>query len=329
MLGAGAGVSAAVGSVLDAALIGTVLGVNAVIGGAERVAADRSLRKLSGDSADRIMVRRDGVEHETTVGELVPGDVITLAAGDSVPADCRLLDTRGLEVDESSLTGESQLVAKNPSATPARAVAERTSMLYAGTTVAAGDATAVVVATGVRTESSRAARLDLGKAVPSGVAARLEALGRVIVPASVGAGALLLVGQVLSGRPFGQALGQAVGLSVAAVPEGLPFVATVAELAASRRLSTRGALVRNPSTIEALGRVDMLCFDKTGTLTEGRIALRLVSDGVTTWSLDSGTPAVHEVVAAALRAGPAPAEQLPHPTDQAVVQAAAAAGVDA
>ncbi|HEY3000888.1 MAG TPA: cation-translocating P-type ATPase [Kribbellaceae bacterium] len=327
VLGAGAGISAAVGSVLDAALIGTVLGVNAVIGGAERVAADRSLRRLSGTTADRIRVRRDGTEHQTTADRLVPGDVIALAAGDVVPADCRLLDAFGLEVDEASLTGESQLVAKTPAATPAPAVADRTSMLYAGTTVAAGNGVAVVVATGVHTETSRAARLDLGKAAPSGVATRLESLGRVVVPASVGAGAVLLAGQLLSGRPFGQALSQSVGLSVAAVPEGLPFVATVAELAAARRLSTRGALVRNPSTIEALGRVDMLCFDKTGTLTEGRIAVRLISDGLTAWPVDSGIGAVHDVLAAAVRAAPNPAEHLPHPTDQAVVKGAAVAGV--
>jgi cation-transporting ATPase I len=175
---------------------------------------------------------------------------------------------------------------------------------------------------------SRAARLDTGHAAPSGVAARLESLGRVIVPASVGAGAVLLAGQLLRGRPFGPALGQAVGLSVAAVPEGLPFVATAAELAAARRLSKRGALVRNPPTIEALGRVDVLCFDKTGTLTEGRIALRVVSDGMVERPSDSDEPRVREVVAAALRAGPDHNGRLAHPTDRAVVEgAAAAAGI--
>ncbi|HEY0620550.1 MAG TPA: heavy metal translocating P-type ATPase, partial [Kribbella sp.] len=319
VLGAGAGVSAAVGSVLDAALIGTVLGVNAVIGGAERFAAERSLRRLSGTTDGRFQLRREGVDREATGDQLVPGDVITLVAGDVVPADCRLLVAYGLELDEAGLTGESQLVTKASPATPAPMVAERSSMLYAGTTVAVGNGTAVVVATGVHTETSRAARLDTGEAPASGVAARLDALGRVIVPASLAAGGALLAGQLLSGRAFGRALGQAVGLSVAAVPEGLPFVATVAELAAARRLSRRGALVRNPTTIEALGRVDMLCFDKTGTLTEGRIALRFVSDGLTEWPVDSAAETVREVVAAAVRAGPPPADggQLPHPTDRA------------
>jgi len=329
VLGAGAGLSAAVGSVLDAALIGTVLGVNAVISGAERFAADLSLRSLSPAAVNRFRIRRGGADRDATRDELVPGDVITLDAGDVVPADCRVLEATGLEVDEAGLTGESQLVFKTSAATPAPALAERSSMLYAGTTVAAGNGTAVVVATGAHTQSSCAARLETGHAPPGGVAARLESMGRVIVPASVGAGAVLLAGQLLRGRPFGQALGQAVGLSVAAVPEGLPFVATVAELAAARRLSKRGALVRNPSTIEALGRVDVLCFDKTGTLTEGRIALRLISDGMTEWPIESDAAAVRLVIGAAVRAGPADNGQLPHPTDRAVVAGAAAAGVAA
>jgi cation-transporting P-type ATPase I len=331
VLGVGAGVSAAVGSILDAALIGTVLGVNAVIGGAQRFAADRSLRRLSDTTADRFRLRRGDVERDATGDQLVRGDVITLAAGDVVPADCRLLETGGLEVDEASLTGESQLVAKSPPATPSPAVADRSSMLYASTSVAAGNGTAVVVATGAHTESSRASRLRTGEAPPGGVAARLDALGRVIVPASLASGLVLMGGQLLRGRPFGAALGQAVALSVAAVPEGLPFVATVAELAAARRLSQRGALVRNPFTIEALGRVDVLCFDKTGTLTEGRIALRMVSDCSTACQVESGMGALREVVAAAVRAGPAAPEhgELPHPTDRAVQQGGAAAGVAA
>ena len=331
VLGAGAGVAAAVGSILDAGLIGSVLGVNAVIGGAQRIAADRSLRQLSDTTVDRFRLRRDDIERDATGDDLVQGDVITLAAGDVVPADCRLLEANGLEVDESSLTGESQLVAKSAPATQAPAMADRSSMLYAGTSVAAGNGTAVVVATGTHTESSRASRLNAGEAPPSGVAARLDALARVIVPASLAAGVALMGGQILRGRPFGEALGQAVGLSVAAVPEGLPFVATVAELAAARRLSKRGALVRNPSTIEALGRVDVLCFDKTGTLTEGRIALRVVSDGDTGWPLDSGAGSIREVVGAAVRATPTAAdgERLAHPTDRAVVQGAADANVTA
>nr|MDQ3765184.1 HAD-IC family P-type ATPase [Actinomycetota bacterium] len=127
--------------------------------------------------------------------------------------------------------------------------------------------------------------------------------------------------------PVNQALGRAVSLAVASVPEGLPFVATVAELAAARRLSQRGALARNPSTIEALGRVNVLCFDKTGTLTKGRIRLRQVSDGRRSAGLDELDEHLRQVVAVAVRASPWQDDKVPHQTDRAVLRGARKAGV--
>ncbi|WP_198679255.1 cation-translocating P-type ATPase [Thermomonospora amylolytica] len=330
-LAAGAGVSAIVGSVMDAALIGAVLGVNALMSGVQRMGADRALRQLVELSTVRIRLRRPDAEIEAAADELVRGDVIALTAGDAVPADCRLLTADGLEVDESSLTGESQLVAKVARPSAARAVADRRCMLYQGTVVAAGTATAVVVATGPQTEIGRTALLAPEDRPPGGVESRLLALTRATLPASLAAGAVLMVVDVLSGRAFGRALGSAVSLAVAAVPEGLPFVATAAELATARRLSRRGALVRNPSTVEALGRVDVLCFDKTGTLTEGRLRLRQVSDGVRTLPTERPEPWLREVVATALRAGPEQdggRQSLPHPTDRAVMHAAEQLGMD-
>ncbi|GAA3929005.1 cation-translocating P-type ATPase [Actinomadura viridis] len=328
-LAAGAGISAVMGSVMDAALIGTVLGVNAFISGAQRAGAERALRRLVRLSTVRIRLRRpgaeDGGETEAAADELVPGDVIALAAGDAVPADCRVLSADGLEVDESSLTGESQLVAKAAAASPARHVADRHSMLYQGTVVAAGNASAVVVATGERTEIGRTARLGAEEQRPGGVSGRLLELTRATLPASLAAGAVLFGVDLLSGRPVAQAVGSAVTLAVAAVPEGLPFIATAAELATARRLSRHGALVRNPATVEALGRVDVLCFDKTGTLTEGRLRLRQISDGETTLAADAPVPWMREIVAAALRASPdqdGGRRRLPHPTDRAVMHAA-------
>lgn len=261
--------------------------------------------------------------------DLVPGDVVELRAGDAVPADCRLIEAAGLEVDESTLTGESQLVAKTAAPTAAAAVAERGSMVYQGTTVAAGHGLAVVVAAGEATESGRTARLAAAGAPPSGVELRLRSLSRRILPASVGAGLLLMAIELLRGTPVAAAVAPAVSLAVAAVPEGLPFVATVAELASAKRLSARDALVRNPSTIEALGRVDVLCFDKTGTLTEARITLGRVSDGWVEKAVEELTPELEEVVAAALRACPRHEDgrAIPHPTDRAVVEGARGLGV--
>ncbi|GGO61012.1 cation-translocating P-type ATPase [Nonomuraea cavernae] len=329
VLGAAAGVSALVGSAVDALLIGGVLGVDALLGGAQRRGADRVLHRLTEATAVTARLRRPGGVEEVLADDLVPGDVIELRAGDAVPADARLIKASGLEVDESTLTGESQLVAKTTAPTAAAAVAERSSMVYLGTTVAAGSARAVVVATGDLTEAGRTARLARQEAPLSGVELRLRALSRRILPAAVGSGVLLMGIDLVRGTPLATALGPAVSMMVAAVPEGLPFVATVAELASAKRLAKHNTLVRNPSTIEALGRVDVLCFDKTGTLTEGHISLGQVSDGWCEQPLAESKPEMRAIVAGALRAGPrfGGGRVIAHPTDRAVVEGAQSVGV--
>ncbi|GGK56353.1 cation-translocating P-type ATPase [Streptomyces flaveus] len=326
ILAIGGGISAALGSVLDAVLIGGVLGVDALVGGVQRQQADQAAERLVEATSARVRVRRPGrTEAVEAAGEhLVRGDVIELRAGDAVPADCRVVRAQGLEVDESSLTGESLPVVKSAAPTAARVVADRTSMLYQGTTVAAGEALAVVVATGTATEAGSAAEAGPEGGPPeSGVERRLKALGHWFLPLSVAAGVVLFAVDLLRRRPLGAALGSAVSLCVAAVPEGLPFVATVAELAAARRLSTRDTLVRSASTIEALGRTDVLCFDKTGTLTEGRISLQQVSDAREERPPDRLTPALRRIVATAALAGPpGRAATLAHPTDRAIAAGA-------
>ncbi|WP_245899366.1 cation-translocating P-type ATPase [Nonomuraea indica] len=329
VLAAGAGMSAAVGSVLDAGLIAGVMAAGALLGGAQRRGADRALHRLTRVTAPPVRLRRPAGAMTAVPDDLVPGDVVELRAGDAVPADCRLIEAAGLEVDESALTGESQLVVKTAAPTAAAAIADRASMVYRGTTVAAGHGLAAVVAVGESTEWGRTARLAAAGPPPSGVELRLRALSRRILPASIGSGVLLMLIELLRGTPVAAAVAPAVSLAVAAVPEGLPFVATVAELASAKRLSARDALVRNPSTIEALGRVDVLCFDKTGTLTEGRITLARVSDGRTDRPVGELTPELEAVVAAALRACPRHEDgrAVPHPTDRAVVAGARGLGV--
>ncbi|MFC0531897.1 cation-translocating P-type ATPase [Phytohabitans kaempferiae] len=327
-LAGAAAVSASVGSVVDAAMIGTVLGVNALLGGMQRVGTGRALRQLGARAASRVRLRRGGDAVTADADRLVPGDVVEIGAGEVVPADCRLLRAEALEVDESSLTGESQLVAKSARPSTADTIADRTSMVYAGTVVAAGQATAVVVAAGAGTEAGRTARLSGEAPRPTGVEERLGQLTRVTLPVSIGSGAALMLLDLLRGRGLSRSVTPAVSLAVAAIPEGLPFVARLAELAAARRLSRRGALVRNPPTIEALGRVNALCFDKTGTLTEGRISLRGVSDGEAYRPVEELSEPLRDIVAAALRASPEANGRLPHPTDRAVVEGGQAAGVE-
>ncbi len=329
VLGGAAALSSAVGSLVDAVIIGAVVMFNAGIGGVQRYRVARAVRQLEEASGQQVRARRDGEVVLVPAEKLVPGDVVFLGSGDSVPADCRILSSANLEVDESSLTGESMPVAKAPQASFTSRVAERTSMLYEATSIAAGVVEAVVVATGGNTEAG-AAKQGVGD-LAAGVEGRLSQLTRTTLPVAAAGGAGLAAVGVVRGASPAQSLHSGVSLAVAAVPEGLPLLATMAQLSSARRLSERGALVRNHRSIEALGRVDLLCCDKTGTLTEGRIELQSVFDGQTELPVGDLTPAAAAVVAAGLRASPlepAGEDPLPHLTDRAVVRGAAEAGVD-
>ncbi len=328
VLAVGAGLAAAVGSATDAALVAGVTGANAVFGGIQRMRADVSIDRLLQTSTTLVGTRRDGLPLEVEPARLVRGDVVELRSGDVVPADCRLLECSSCEVDESVLTGESLPVGKAVAAVYGADLGDRSCMLYEGTTVVAGTALAVVVATGADTEVGRTLA-DAPEPPPSGVESRLTHLTAITVPATVASGAAVAGLSMLRGHSPRRAVGSGVSLMVAAVPEGLPLLANMAQLAAAHRLSTRGALVRNPRTIEALGRVDVLCFDKTGTLTAGRIALQRVSDGSTDEEVGALGPRARVVLATALRASPETEgdDLLPHATDQAVVDGALAAGV--
>ena len=327
ILAAGAGLSAATGSTVDAALVAGVTLGSAIFSAAYQLRTAALLEHLVQAGVVQATVRRSGVEHQIPADQLVPGDVVVLEAGNVVPADVRILCASSLEVDESSLTGESLPVPKSPEPCGGAPVAERTCMLYEGTTIANGTAAGLVVAVGPATEIGRSLHLDAATP-PAGVEARLRSLTKVALPVALAGGTGLLGSGLLRGLPLREALRSGVALSVAAVPEGLPFVANAACMAAARRLSGRGALVRNVRTIEALGRVDVLCFDKTGTLTEGRLTLRVISDGATEEPLETLGPSQRAALAAGMRSSPDPAEgALPHATDQAVLDGAAAAGV--
>lgn len=331
LLAAGAGLSAAVGSTVDAAMVGSVVFLNAFIGGTQRFSAERKLRLLARSERRRATVRRDGEVVSADASELVPGDIVILTAGDVVPADCRVLEATLLEVDASSLTGESLPVRKFAAPSFEAQAADRTSMVYEGTTIVAGQATAVVVAVGDHTEAHRGAAGTKGSRGPAGVERRLRDLMRTTGPVALAAGVGAVGGGLLRGRKLEDLVGSAVSLAVASVPEGLPLLATAAQLAASERLSSRGAIVRNVRAIEALGRADVVCLDKTGTLTEGCLALALVSDGETEAQPDALPASLRPVLAAGLRAtlGSYAALLRSDPTDAALAAAAQLAGVSA
>jgi cation-transporting ATPase I len=330
VLAVGAGLAAAVGSITDAGLVAGVTAANALIGGAQRVRAETSIGKLLQAMTTRVDVRRGGRVQAMEGSWLVRGDVLELKAGDMVPADCRILEAVGCEVDESALTGESFPVAKHAVPVAGVTLADRTCMVYEGSVVATGTILAVVVGVRNQTEVGRSLA-DAPEPPSSGVEARLSALTKLTVPATVASGAAVAGLSMLRGRSPRTAVSSGVSLMVAAVPEGLPVLATVAQLAAAHRLAERGALVRNPRTIEALGRVDVLCFDKTGTLTAGHIALQRVSDGTTDEAVGDLALRSVAVLAAALRASPVAedGDDLPHATDRAVLEGGDTAGVEA
>lgn len=317
VLAVGSAASAILGSAVDALLVVGALDLNALIGGVQRLRAERALSGLLAQQKRKARVTRGDEQppdHDETAppdtartvdaAELDPGDIIELKSDDVVPADARLLWEDGLEVDESALTGESLPVDKRTDRTPRAPVADRRCMLFEGTTVVAGNAQAIVVDTGDRTEAARAVHLAARTPPAAGVQARLHELTRRALPLTLAGGAAVTGLSLLRGTPIRQAVSGGVAVAVAAVPEGLPLVATVAQLAAARRLSQRGVLVRTPRTLEALGRMDTLCFDKTGTLTENRLRLVRVADAHGTVRT-ADRPETAEPVRLAARACPA------------------------
>ncbi|WP_346619280.1 HAD-IC family P-type ATPase [Blastococcus montanus] len=314
VLATGAAATALLGEFTDAVLVGGVTVINALVSGLQRLRAETALEALLLEQ-DRTARRETdaGEPEEVPASELRVGDVVVVRPGDLVSADARLLEAADLEVDESGLTGESLSVAKSVEATPGAVVADRTCMLFDGTTVVAGTGRAVVVAVGQATQAGRATRAAGGAAPPAGVQARLAELTSAVLPLTLAGGGVVALLGVLWRRPLRESVAAGIAIAVAAVPEGLPLVATVAQQAAARRLSRRGAVVRSARVLEALGRVDTVCFDKTGTLTENRLRVaRLLP-------LDGGS---EDDLLRLAAAGMGNGDREAHETDRAVLDAA-------
>ncbi|MGA9493616.1 MAG: cation-translocating P-type ATPase, partial [Mycobacterium sp.] len=276
VLALGSAASAVLGSPVDAVLVGSVLTGNSMLAASQRLRAESRLNELLAQQippARKVTAGPDGspVYTDVKAAQLRPGDVIEVRTHEVVPADARLIDEDDLEIDESTLTGESLPVEKQVDATPGAVLAERRCMLYGGTTVEAGTATAVVTAVGADTQARRAAELVSKDLAPIGLEHQLSQLTNRAFPVSAGGGLLVSGLGLLRGKGLRQAVASGVAITVAAVPEGMPLVATLAQAASARRLTNYGALVRVPRSVEALGRIDVVCFDKTGTLSENRL----------------------------------------------------------
>ncbi len=327
LLGLCSAATAVLGSPTDAMLVGTVLTGNALLSTAQQLRAENRLNRLLAQQAPPARLVIEGPDavrshREVLVERLRPGDVIEVRSDEVVPADARVIEAHDLEVDESSLTGESLSVQKQTAATPGAELAERRCMIYAGTTVVAGTAVALVTAVGADTQTRRAAELASGELPTVGLHHQLSHLMSRAFPFSAGGGVLVGALGLLRAGGLRQALGSAIAVAVAAIPEGMPLMATLAQSASAQRLGEVGALVRVPRAAEALGRVEVVCFDKTGTLSENRLRVAEVRP-----------VAEHsrgDVLRYAAQAAPADdGNPHVHATDEAIIKAAdEAAGPD-
>jgi len=247
--------------------------LNAAIGFATELQAVRSMEALRRLGHVRTRVRRGGRIEEVPAEDLVLGDIVIVEGGDVVTADLRLIDASKLQVDESPLTGESSPVDKTTAPLPADApLADRTNMLFKGTAITRGSAMAIVVAAGMQTELGRISSLvETAEDTATPLEIRLAELGRGLIAATLGIAAAAAVSGILRGRELFAMIETSVVLAVAAIPEGLPIVATIALARGMWRMARRNALVNRLSAVETLGSAQIICTDKTGTLTENRL----------------------------------------------------------
>jgi len=276
LLAAAAVLSFVLGEVVQGIAILVAVLINAAIGFATELKATRSmeaLRKLERASA---RVRRNGEESEMEAGRLVPGDIVLLEAGAVVPADLRLVEASNLRVNESALTGESVPIGKTTGPLDGDLpLAERENMAFKGTPVSNGSGIGVVVATGMQTELGRISEMATeAEEEETPLEKRLDRLARRLLVVILIVAAITAVVGILSGRDLLLMIETGVALVVAAVPEGLPIVASVALARGMWRLARRNALIEKLSAVETLGATSVICSDKTGTLTENRMTLR-------------------------------------------------------
>ena len=255
-----------------------VLLINAGIGFTTEWKAVRSMEALRRMGGDSTRVRRQGEEKKIPVEDLVPGDIVILDSGDLSPADIRLIESNSITVNESALTGESVPVHKQTDPVNADApLAERLCMLYRGTTVNEGSGEGVVVATGMDTELGRISELaESAEKETTPLQQRLDQLGRRLAWITLGIAAVIAVIGLIAGRDTAMMLQTAIALGVAAIPEGLPIVATIALARGMLIMAKRNALINKLPAVETLGATRIIFTDKTGTLTENQMTLRRV-----------------------------------------------------
>ncbi|RIW12528.1 cation-translocating P-type ATPase [Algoriphagus lacus] len=275
ILAAAAIISGIVGDLTDTLIILVIIVLNAVLGFVQEYRAEKAMESLKKLTETHTKVIRDGQTLTVQSKALVPGDVVLLEAGNMVPADIRLIDTFSLKIDESSLTGESVPVDKisEPILKENLSPGDQLNMAFKGTLVTNGRATGLVLATGMKTEIGKIANL-LQEATPvTPLQQRMQRFGKVISYLVLGICGLLFLAGLARGEDIFQVLLLSVSLAVAAIPEALPALITIALSLGAGRLAKKKALIRKLPAVESLGSVTYICTDKTGTLTQNKMTV--------------------------------------------------------
>ncbi|MBD8606404.1 HAD-IC family P-type ATPase [Aeromicrobium sp. CFBP 8757] len=273
---ASAGVALAFGEVVNGAVVLAVVVLNSAIGFVQQFRAGRAISALAEMVAAPASTLRDGDWTAVASEQLVPGDIVEMSSGDQVVADLRLVDDHGLRADESALTGESVPVDKSSrSVAPGAVLAERSSVLHAGTIVSSGTGCGLVVETGDSTELGRISGLvTRTEATTTPLTRSIARMGSRVTLTIAGVTVVLLAVALLRGYSPADAALAAITLAVAAVPEGLPAIVTIALAIGVRRMAARRAIVRELPAVETLGATSVVCTDKTGTLTRNEMVVR-------------------------------------------------------
>jgi len=275
-----AAITTALGHLVDSFVILAVVLVNAFIGFIQEGKAEKAIEAIRDMLAPQASVLRDGERHRVDAETLVTGDIVLLEAGDKVSADLRILQARGLKIQEAALTGESVPVDKQGKAVATQApLGDRASLAFSGTLVTAGQGAGVVVATAARTEIGRVnVLISEVSTLTTPLLQQIDVFGKRVTFLILLVAAILLVfGHYVGGYEFSDMLLAVVGISVAAIPEGLPAVLTITLAVGVRAMARRNAIVRRLPAIETLGSVAVICTDKTGTLTRNEMMVASVA----------------------------------------------------
>jgi len=261
--------------ITDALIILVILVANAIIGMVQESKAEKSLDALERMAAPRCKVVRDGERRIIESRELVPGDIVEIETGDSIPADLRLTEAINLKVQEAALTGESVPVEKSTESIEGDAsIGDRVNMAFASCSVTYGRGRGIVVATGPDSEMGKiAAMIESVPEMKTPMQVRLDQLGRVLAIVSLVVCGIIFIIGLCYGRPLMEMFMTAVSLAVAAIPEGLPAVSTIVLALGVQKLAKQNAIVRNLPSVETLGSTTVICSDKTGTLTQNRMTV--------------------------------------------------------